>query len=151
LSLLPILLIEDDAADATLLIRRFARAGVQNRIVHLSNGDQALAYFSGIGEYSDRERHPLPILIILDLKLPGLTGFELLPIIRRTRELKAIPIVVLTSEEDERIIRGAYELGANSYLVKSSDEQRVLALAEGIRDYWLKLNRTPSVLIKKIA
>src|SRR4051812_13273139 len=147
--LLPIVLIEDEASDARLLIRKFERAGIENPILHLNSGDTALAYFSGVGDYSDRELYPLPILIVLDLKLPGNGGMELLPIIRRNRETKAIPIVVLTSEEDERIIRGAYELGANSYLVKSADEPKILAMAEGIRDYWFKLNHTPSVSIKR--
>jgi len=147
--MLPILLVEDDLPDAKLLIRKFGRAGILNPIVHLQNGDKALAYLSGIAEYSDRQLHPLPLLIVLDLKLPGLGGLELLPLIRRNRDLKAIPVVVLTSEENDRIVRGAYELGANSYLVKSADESEVLRMAEGIRDYWLKLNRTPSLAIKK--
>ena len=146
--LLPILLIEDEASDAKLLIRKFERVGIENPILHLNNGDAALAYFSGIGDYTDRELYPLPVLIILDLKLPGVGGMELLPIIRRNRETKAIPIVVLTSEEEDRIVRGAYELGANSYLVKSADDPKLLAMAEGIRDYWLKLNRSPSLYIK---
>ena len=145
----PILLIEDDAADAKLLIRKFQKAGVQNEIVHLDHGDRALAYLTGVAEYSDRIRYPLPILIVLDLKLPGIAGLELLPVIRRNRDTKAIPVVILTGEENDRIMRGAYELGANSYLVKSADKAKVLALAEGIRDYWLRLNRTPSLSIKK--
>ena len=145
----PILLVEDDAADAKLLIRKFQRVGVQNEIIHLDHGDRALAYLTGVAEYSDRNRYPLPILIILDLKLPGMAGLELLPVIRRNREVKAIPVVILTGQEDERLMRGAYELGANSYLVKSAEESKVLALAEGIRDYWLHLNRTPSLSIKK--
>ena len=74
-----------------------------------------------------------------------------MPVIRRNRELKAIPVLVLTSEEDDRIIRGAYEIGANSYLVKSADEKKIHDVAEGIRDYWLKLNRTPSLSIKTSA
>lgn len=145
----PILLVEDDAADAKLLIRKFQRVGVRNGIIHLDHGDRALAYLTGVAEYSDRNRYPLPILIILDLKLPGMAGLELLPVIRRNREVKAIPVVILTAQEDERVMRGAYELGANSYLVKSADESKVLSLAEGIRDYWLHLNRTPSLAIKR--
>jgi CheY-like chemotaxis protein len=149
IQLQPILLVEDDSADAKLLIRKFQRVGVLNEIVHLDHGDRALAYLTGVADFSDRSRFPLPILIILDLKLPGMGGLELLPVIRRTREVKAIPVVVLTTEENDRVVRGAYELGANSYLVKSADESKVLALAEGIRDYWLNLNRTPSLSIKK--
>jgi len=148
-TLLPILLIEDDFADAKLLTRKFERAGVQNSVVHLNNGDKALAYLTGVAEYSDRKQHPLPILILLDLKLPGMSGLELLPVIRRTREVKPIPVVVLTSEESDQIVRGAYELGANSYLVKSADEAKVLEMAGSIRDYWLNLNRSPMLAIKK--
>ncbi len=147
----PVLLIEDNAADAKLLIRKFRRAGVLNEIVHLQNGNSALAYLTGINEYSDRVRYPLPILIILDLDLPGLKGLELLPILRRTREVRIIPVVILTTEEDERLVRGAYELGANSYLVKSADEAKVLKIAEAIRDYWLGLNRSPSLMLGESA
>lgn len=147
----PILLIEDNIADARLLMRKFARARVRNQIIHLETGDKALAYVSGINEYSDRVRFPIPVLIILDLKLPGLSGLELLPVIRRTREWKAIPIVILTVDEDERVVRGAYELGANSYLLKTADEERVLVIAEAIRDYWLQLNKWPSLVIGESA
>ncbi len=148
---LPILLVEDSSADAKLLIRKFDRAGVKNRIIHLQTGDQALAYIAGINEYSDRAEYPLPVLIILDLKLPGMGGMELLPLFRRNRETKPIPIIVLTSEEDERLVRGAYELGANSYLMKSADEEKVHEIAVAIRDYWLRLNRSPSLVIAKAA
>ncbi len=144
---LPILLVEDSAADAKLLVRKFDRAGVKNRIIHLNTGDQALAYVSGINEFSNRIQYPLPVLIILDLRLPGMGGMELLPLLRRNRETKPIPIIVLTSEEDERLVRGAYELGANSYLMKSADEEKVHQIAVAIRDYWLGLNRSPSLVI----
>jgi CheY-like chemotaxis protein len=147
----PILLVEDDQAEAKLLIRRLERVGVENPIAHLQNGDKALAYLSGIDVYSDRAQYPLPVLIILDLKLPGMSGLELLRVIRRNRRLKSIPVVVLTSQEDEGIIRGAYEVGANSYLVKSADESKVLEIAQGIRDYWLNLNRAPLLVIAEKA
>jgi len=150
-TLRPIVLVEDDAADAKLLIRKFGRAGVNNPISHLTTGDQMLAYVNRIGDYAEEIAYPLPVLIILDLKLPGITGLELLPVIRRNREWKVVPIVVLTSDEDERVIRGAYELGANSYLVKSADEAEVLRMAERIRDYWLELNRNPQLVIAERA
>jgi CheY-like chemotaxis protein len=149
LAVAPILLVEDTESDAKLLIRKFGRAGVLNPIIHLNTGDKALAYLQGVNEYADRAAWPLPALIVMDLKLPGLGGLELLPLIRRNRQLKPIPVVVLTAEEDDRIVRGAYELGANSYLVKSANEDRVYEMVVGIRDYFLRLNKAPTLILKE--
>jgi len=142
-----ILLVEDEISDATLLRRAFASAHVLNPIVHLRNGDEALGYLAGVGEYSDRRRHPLPALILLDLKLPGMTGLQLLQWMRTERQLRRIPVVVLTLDESPSSINAAYDLGANSYLVKPGDPADVALLVQSIQRYWMELNQPPPLVM----
>ena len=144
-----ILLVEDEHHDARLLQRAFSRAGVLNPIQHMDRGDKALAYLSGINQYADREAHPVPILIILDLKLPGMSGLELLRWIRTQRELRRIPILVLTAERDDRFMESAYDAGANSYLLKSFEEKEIDRVVSLITNYWLSLNESPLVVNRK--
>lgn len=142
-----ILLIEDEEADVALLIRAFKQSGVANPIRHLRDGEQALAYLEGIGEFGNREKNPLPILVLLDLRLPRMSGLELLQWMRPRKHLRRIPVVVLTVEKDPSYMEAAYDLGANSYLIKSPKEQDVLRLVELIQQYWIALNeRAPIVL-----
>jgi len=144
-----ILLVEDEPSDAFLLKRAFARAGVQNPIQHVNRGDMGLAYLEGINEYADRGRFPLPVLIILDLKLPGMSGLELLRWIRLQRELRRIPVLVMTSETDDNFIQSAYDAGANSYLLKKFDEAEIDRAVNLITGYWLKLNESPLVVNRR--
>ncbi|HLJ86798.1 MAG TPA: response regulator [Candidatus Angelobacter sp.] len=141
-----ILLVEDEPTDARLLIMAFAKAQVQNPIKHLSNGDAALAYLQGINEYSDRKLHPLPILIILDLRLPGMSGLELLRWIRLQRSLRRIPVLVLTAEKEDQFMEAAYDAGANSYLLKSFQPEEIDRVVSLITNYWLGLNESPLVV-----
>lgn len=136
-----ILLIEDDINDALLLRRAFAKAGVQNSIVQLEDGDAAIAYLSGTGEYAEREHYPLPCLILLDLKLPRRSGLEVLAWIREQPGLKRIPVVVLTSSQQSHDINRAYDLGANSYLVKPVGFDTLLKMAHALNLYWLLFNK----------
>lgn len=141
-----ILLVEDEMTDARLIMRAFARAGVRNPIIHLSRGDTALGYLKGINEYADRRLYPLPILILLDLKLPGMNGLELLRWSRLQRELRRIPVLVLTSEKDDKFVEAAYDAGANSYLLKSCDPVEVDRVVNLIGSYWLNLNESTLVI-----
>jgi CheY-like chemotaxis protein len=142
-----ILLVEDDASDATLLCRAFERAKVLNPVVHLTNGDDALAYLAGVAPYTDRSKFPLPALILLDLKLPGMTGLQLLQWKRTQNPVRRIPVVVLTSDEDPATVDAAYDLGANSYLRKQSDPAQITRMVDAIQRYWIELNEPPQLVI----
>lgn len=140
-----ILLVEDDINDALLLRRAFAKAGVVNTIVQLEDGDSAVAYLDGAGEYADREYYPLPCLILLDLKLPRRSGLEVLEWMRAQPGLRRIPVVVLTSSQQSRDINRAYDLGANSYLVKPVGFDTLLEMAQALNLYWLCFNKTGEI------
>jgi CheY-like chemotaxis protein len=141
-----ILLIEDDPADAALIQRAFQKIGVQNPISHVPHGDTALAYLEGINEYADRIKFPLPILIILDLKLPGMSGLQLLKWIRTKRELRLIPVVVLTGSADTTQVQAAYEAGANSFLLKPADRNEIIRVVELLESYWVQHNVAPPLV-----
>ena len=143
-----ILLIEDEAADALMVRRAFEKAGVENPIQTLSDGDKALAYLEGIGDYQDRIKHPLPIFIILDLKLPGMMGLQLLKWIRTRKELRLIPVIVLTNSSEESEVKSAYEAGANSYLLKPADRNEVFRVVKVIQSYWLEHNVAPPLVLR---
>lgn len=143
-----ILLIEDESADATLLLRGFEKAQVENPIIHLNNGDDALRYLAGKGEYADRNKYPLPALMLLDLKLPGTTGIQLLQWMRVQGEIKRIPVVVLTSDDNPETINAAYDLGANSYLVKPGNPAEIARMVQSIQRYWVKLNEPPPLVMR---
>jgi CheY-like chemotaxis protein len=143
-----ILLIEDEASDAILLLRGFKRANIMNPVVHLTNGDDALAYLAGAGKYADRKQYPLPALILLDLKLPGTTGIQLLQWMRLQGEIKRIPVVVLTNDSKPDTVNAAYDLGANSYLVKPGNSADIARMVETIQRYWIKLNEPPQLVMR---
>ncbi|HZP61874.1 MAG TPA: response regulator [Terriglobales bacterium] len=142
-NLRPILLVEDDSSDANLLCRAFEKAHVLNRVIHLPSGDEALGYLAGVKEYADRTLYPLPALILLDLKLPGLTGMQLLQWKRAHENVRRIPVVVLTGDKDPQTVAAAYDLGANSYLVKRAKSSEILTMVKAIDQYWVKLNEDP--------
>jgi|SRR5690348_3123726 len=144
----PIMLVEDDQSDALLLRRAFERAGVENPIHSVSHGDKALAWLEGIGEYENRIRFPLPSFILLDLKLPGMSGLQLLKWTRTRRDLRLIPVVILTNSADAADVKSAYEAGANSYLVKPANRDEIYRVVEVIRKYWLEHNVTPSLVLR---
>lgn len=135
-----VLVVEDNADDVLLLQRAFQKAELVNPVQVLTDGQQAVEYLTGEGEYSDRDLYPLPAVILVDLKLPKLSGFELLARLREYPELRRIPTVVLTSSREHRDVREAYELGANSYIVKSD---KVIEMVKAIQLYWLGLNELP--------
>jgi CheY-like chemotaxis protein len=143
-----ILLVEDTPSDAALIRRGFDKTNVLNPIVWVKNGQEALAYLSGLGQYGDRVRYPLPALILLDLDLPEMTGFELLQWKRTQPYIRRIPVVVLTIDKATSAINAAYDLGANSYLVKPGDPEEIMRIVKSIQEYWLGLNQPPKLVLR---
>lgn len=123
-----ILVIEDDVNDALLIRRTLKSAGVRNPYRLVRDGDSAIRYLVGTGIYADRQKYPLPELVLLDLRMPGMNGFELLRWIRNQPEFRKLRVVVLTSSHEIGDVNEAYRLGANSFLVKPLEFQNVEAL-----------------------
>src|SRR2546427_5150862 len=140
-----ILLAEDDPNDVLLIQRAFQRTHVANPLQVVRDGEEALAYLSGQGPFSDRERHPLPVLMLMDLKMPRKSGLEVLEWVRQRPGLKRLPIIVLTSSNQSPDINRAYEMGANSYLVKPAGFDKLLELVKNLDMYWLILNEKPEL------
>ena len=135
-----ILLVEDNQMDVILTLDAFREAKLQNKINVARNGQEALDYLFGEGKYSDRNIFPLPSLILLDLKMPGIDGFEVLSRIKSTEGLKRIPVVILTSSKDEGDRALSYDIGANSYLIKPVSFDGFIDVVRKIDDYWFSLN-----------
>lgn len=141
-----ILLVEDDPNDVLLIRRAFRKSDVANPIQVVGDGEEAIAYLSGRGPYADRERYPLPVLLLLDLKLPRKSGFEVLEWLRQQRGLKRLPVAVLTSSAETPDINRAYDLGANSYLVKPVRFEGLLRMVQTLNLYWLIINEKPDLV-----
>lgn len=140
-----ILLAEDDQNDVMLIKRSFSKARIINPVACVENGEQAIAYLKGEGIYADRRQYPLPFVLLLDLKLPRLTGHEVLEWLRQQPLLKRLPVVVLTSSRQPEDINRAYDLGANSYLVKPVVFEEFAALMRQLQMYWLMLSEHPDI------
>lgn len=140
-----ILLAEDDHNDVLLIKRAFSKSRIVNPIACVGNGEEAVAYLKGEGMYTDRRRYPLPFLLLLDLKLPRLSGHEVLKWLREQPLLKRLPVVVLTSSKQPADINRAYELGANSYLVKPVVFEEFATLMQQLQMYWLMLSEHPDI------
>jgi len=128
----PILLVENNQDDILLILRAFQRAGVTRRIQAVTSGMHALAYLQGTHPYDDREKYPVPALVLLDIKMPGMDGFEVLEWIRRQWEFFQLCVVMLTSSDHISDANRAYHLGANSFLVKPLDFQNAAELARSL-------------------
>jgi len=138
-----ILLVEDDPAHAEIVRRNLEDFRVANRIVHVSDGQEALDYLFHQGKYTDAEAFPLPGMVLLDLRLPKVDGLEVLKIAKADPELGRIPIVVLTTSSMESDMARAYECQANSYLVKPVDHAQFTSLLKAFGFYWLAWNKYP--------
>ncbi len=131
-----ILVAEDDPADAFFLQRAFRRAGILVSLHFVQDGQEAIAYLKGCGGYSVRAVYPVPDLLLLDLKMPRLDGFEVLDWTRKQVQLKSLAVVIFSSSEEPRDIHRAYALGANAYLVKPHSIQELSDLVGKIKKHW---------------
>ncbi len=137
----PILLVEDRATDLDLTKRAFARSHLLNPIEVARDGEQAIAYI-------DRWKagDPLPVFILLDLKLPKMSGLEVLKEIKSHSEYAGIPVIVLTTSQEDNDIQEAYRLGCNSYIVKPVEFNKFMEVAAQIEVYWCALNTSPAAV-----
>lgn len=144
-----ILIVEDNPDDIFLIRRALTRARIANPVYFLKNGEEFINYLSGKGEFADRKKYPLPILILMDLKLPRISGFELIEWIRsQEKPISLIPIVVFTTSSQDSDINKAYELGANSYLVKPFSMEGLIEVVKGLELYWVSLNNPPRYFLE---
>lgn len=140
-----ILLVEDNKMDIALTLDAFRVARLSNNISVCRNGEEAIKYLFGEENYSDRKNFPLPDIILLDLKMPGMDGFQVLKKIKNTDDIKRIPVIILTSSKEEGDLAMSYDLGANSYLVKPVSFEGFLIVVNKITDYWITLNVKPPI------
>jgi len=135
-----ILQVEDDDNDVFLLKRVFDQAGISSPLHVVRDGQLAIDYLSGAGGFADRQTHPLPCLVLLDLKLPKKNGLEVLEWIRHQPRLKSIVVVLFSSSALPQEVERAYELGVNSYIQKSSDSNQLREIAQLLKGWWLCYN-----------
>jgi CheY-like chemotaxis protein len=132
-----VLLVEDDLNDIFLVKRAFKMAHIPNPLQVVTDGQEAISYFKGEGKYSDRDVYPLPKLVVTDIKMPRISGFEMLEWVKnQPGSLKRIPVIVVSSSDNPNDINRAYELGANAYMVKPVNFRAVEHLFESITKYW---------------
>jgi CheY-like chemotaxis protein len=137
-----ILHVEDDENDVLLVKHALEEATVETPVHVAGDGLQAIDYFQGTAAFADRDRFPLPDLVLLDLKLPFIPGLEVLKWIREDAKLLT-PVIILTSSENETDIAAAYRLLANAYIVKPNQILKLVEVAKAIKDFWLTLNCPP--------
>jgi CheY-like chemotaxis protein len=138
-----ILVADDSEGDIIILRKAFEKAYVPNPLFGVKSGAEAISYLKGEGRYSNRNEFPLPDLMLLDLKMPGEDGFDVLTWIRQQPGLKSMRVVVLSASDHIRDVNKAYQLGANSFLVKPSDFENFVELARSISTNWLRHGRAP--------
>jgi CheY-like chemotaxis protein len=145
-----VLLVEDDPNDVILMERAFRRAGMMSDFQVVRDGEQAVDYLSGKGQSSDLTRTPLPALVLLDLKLPRQSGFEVLRWMRAQSGLRRIPVLILTSSKEKHDIIRAYELGANAYLLKPATFNDLVELVKTISVFWMIANQYSDVTAEEV-
>jgi CheY-like chemotaxis protein len=138
-----IVLVEDNPDDASLAIRALRKNGINNSLIHLKDGEEAIDFIFCRGSYSHRSFDELPKLILLDLKMPKVDGFEVLKQVKSDARTSRIPVVLLTSSNQERDVLKSYQLGGNSYIVKPVEFELFVKTVAGMGLYWLMMNQLP--------
>ncbi len=144
-----ILLVEDNPDDVELTLRALKQYNIRNEIAVVRDGAEALDYLFATGAYAERSVSPMPAVVILDLKLPKVDGFEVLQRMRADERTKLIPVVILTSSKEERDMVNGYKLGANSYVQKPVDFTEFVEAARQLGLYWLVVNEPPPQIRRK--
>ncbi|HZU22193.1 MAG TPA: response regulator, partial [Terriglobales bacterium] len=135
-----VLLVEDDPNDARLVQRAFSRGAAEVSVLRLQNGDEAVSYLRGDPPYDNRHAHPMPAIVLLDIKLPRRSGFEVLQWVRtQTDFLRRLPVVMLTSSTHSADVNRAYDLGVNSYVAKPESTEQLNELVQLFSSYWLAI------------
>jgi CheY-like chemotaxis protein len=142
-----ILVADDSVEDAYILKRAFEKAGLTVPIQFVRDGEELVDYLSGTDEFSDRKNHPMPKLVLLDLKMPKMNGFDVLRWLQHQPELRRLIVTVLSSSDESEDVNLAYDLGANSYVVKPNGLTGYANIVEKLRDYWLEVNRPPDYVL----
>ena len=138
-----ILLVEDNMQDAELMIRALKKRNLANNLIHLTDGAEALDFLFNRGKYSEREKNALPRIMLLDLKLPKVNGLEVLREIKKNDKMHTMTVVIVTSSAEDPDIKLAYELGANSYVVKPVNFDAFSEVMSNLGMYWLLINQYP--------
>jgi two-component system, response regulator len=138
-----ILLVEDNSDDVEITLRAFRKSNVLSEIVVVRDGVEALDYMFAAGTYAGRNTNPQPDVILLDLKLPKVGGLEVLRRLRGEERTRRVPVVVLTSSNEEKDIQSSYDLGANSFVRKPVDFTQFMEVARQLGQYWLVINESP--------
>ena len=147
----PLILIVEDSEDHVFLLQlAFKRAQITNPIQEARSGEEAIAYLAGTGTFSDWARFPLPAIVLLDLKMPGIDGFGVLRWIREQPGLKNLRVVMLTSSDLDQEVSLAHELGAKSFLNKPVDLDRLVEMMRAFKTYWLDCDKAPRVSRAKL-
>ncbi|MBD2680608.1 MULTISPECIES: response regulator [Nostoc] len=140
-----ILLVEDNHKDVLLLQRALRKANILNPVQVVNDGDAAVMYLSGQEPYGDRTLYPLPVLVLLDLKLPRRSGIEVLMWLRQQPKLKRLPVVVLSSSKEYADINNVYDIGVNAYIVKPVAFNELVEIVMTLNLHWIIFNEKPQI------
>ena len=142
-----LLLVEDNPDDEELTLLAFEQSQISNKVVVAHDGVEALEYLFGTGMYAERDVSDMPALILLDLQLPRINGLEVLQRLRSDKRTKLLPVVILTTSNEQQDLINSYNVGCNSYLRKPVDYNQFVTAVQQLGMYWLLLNEPPPVLV----
>ena len=145
-----VLVVEDNPDDWFLLQRGIKRAGITHPFRHVADGQTAIDYLRGASPYSDRTVYPLPVLVLLDLKLPVKHGFEVLSWVRQHPQLNGLAVVIFTSSKAESDLARAYDSGANAFVVKPTAADKLPEVLQALDIFWLQHNEFPTLNPKRL-